>query len=206
MPQSTFAGIAFRRGEKRLKWQRLDACLPWQWCEKREAEPPQATGFDKMTATGAHRVTIDPARVNLWAPTAFYGVIKADNDWFLFDQICCEKLEKYSRQFTRFPLGAIENLVEGTEGFALGVTRDPQARRYGSLARCQQSAHRQNVRMPPGWLREDGTERVQSLIKKLWNGLTEFGGKINMFHDDLFSVELQSGIALRRSSDDSSLT
>ena len=120
---------------------------------------------------------------NLWAPTAFYGVIKADNDWFLFDQICCEKLEKYSRQFTRFPLGAIENLVEGTEGFTLGVTRDPQARRYGSLARCQQSAHRQNARMPPGWLREDGTERVQSLIEKLWNGLTEFGGKINMFHD-----------------------
>ena len=66
MLQSTFTGIAFRRGEKRLKWQRLDACLPWQWCEKREAEPPQATGFDKMTATGAHRVTIDPARVNLW--------------------------------------------------------------------------------------------------------------------------------------------
>ena len=52
---TTFTGIAFRRGEKRLKWQRLDACLPWQWCEKREAEPPQAAGFDKMTATGAHR-------------------------------------------------------------------------------------------------------------------------------------------------------
>ena len=57
-------GIAFRRDEKRLKWQGLDACLPWQWNEKRETEPPQATGFDKMTATGAHRVTIDPASVN----------------------------------------------------------------------------------------------------------------------------------------------
>ena len=89
---------------------------------------------------------------------------------------------------------------------ALGVTRGPRARRYGSLARCQQSAHRQNACMPPGWLREGGTERVQSLIEKLWNGFTEFGGKINMFHDDLFSVELQSGIALHRSSDDSSLT
>ena len=87
VPQSTFTGIAFRRGEKRLKWQGLDACLPWQWSEKREAEPPQASGFDKMTATGASRVTIDPARVNLWAPTAFYGVIKADDDWFLFDQV-----------------------------------------------------------------------------------------------------------------------
>ena len=65
-----------------------------------------------MTATGAHRVTIDPARVNHWAPTAFYGVIKADDDWFLFNQICHEMLEKYFRQITRFPLGAIENLVE----------------------------------------------------------------------------------------------
>ena len=83
VPQSTFTGIAFRRGEKRLKWQGLDACLPGQWSEKREGEPPQASGFDKMTATGAHRVTIDPASVNHWAPTAFYGVIKADDDWFL---------------------------------------------------------------------------------------------------------------------------
>ena len=95
-----------------------------------------------MTATGAHRVTIDPARVNHWAPTAFYGVIKADDDWFVFDQIFREKLEKCSRHLTRIPLGAIENLMEGTEGFALGVTCNPQARRYGSLARCQQSAHR----------------------------------------------------------------
>ena len=160
-----------------------------------------------MTATGVSRVTIDPASVDLLAPTAFYGVIKADDDWFLFDQICHEMLEKYSRQLTRFPLGAIENLVEGTEGFALGVTRNPQARRYGSLARCQQSAHRKNARMPPGWLREGGTERVQSIIKKLWNGITGFGGEINMFHDDdLYSLELQSDIALRRSSGDSSLT
>ena len=146
--------------------------LPWQWSEKREAEPPQATGFDKMTATGAHRVTIDPARVNHWAPTAFYGVIKADDDWFLFNQICHEMLEKYFRQITRFPLGAIENLVVGTEG----------------------------------WLREGGTERIQTIHEKLWNGLTGFGGEINMFHDDLFSLELQSGIALHRSSDDSFLT
>ena len=116
-------------------------------------------------------------------------------------------LEKYFRQITRFPLGAIENLVEGTEGFALGVTRNPQARRYGSLARCQQCAHRKNARIPPGWLREGGTERVQSIIKKLWNGITGFGGEINMLHDDdLYSLELQSDIALRRSSGDSSLT
>ena len=51
-----------------------------------------------MAATGTHRVTIDPARdpasVNLWVPTAFYGVIKTDNDWFVFDQIFREMLEK----------------------------------------------------------------------------------------------------------------
>ena len=93
-------------------------------------------------------------------------------------------LEKYFRQITRFPLGAIENLVEGTEGFALGVTRNPQARRYGSLAKCQQRADHKNSRKPPGWLREGGTEQVQLIIEKLWNGLTGFGGKINMFHDD----------------------
>ena len=115
-------------------------------------------------------------------------------------------LEKSFRQLTRFPQGAIENPVEGTEGFALGVTRNPQARRYGSLARCQQRTHRKNVRKPLGWLREGGTERVQSIIKKLWNGLSGFGGEINMFHDDLFSLELKSDIALHRSSDDSSLT
>ena len=52
--------------------------------------------------------------------------------------------------------------------------------------------------MPLGWLREGGTERVQSIIEKLWNGLTEFCREINMFHDDdLFSVELQSGHARR---------
>ena len=206
VPQSTFTGIAFRRGEKRLKWQGLDACLPWQWSEKREAEPPQVSGFDKMTATGASRVTIDPARVNFWAPTAFYGVIKADGDWFHFDEICHEMLEKYFQQITRFPLGAIENLVEGIEGFELGVTRNPQARRYGSLARCQQRAHRKNARKPPSWLREGGTERIQTIHEKLWNGLTGFGGEITMFHDDLFSLELQSGVALHRSSADSSLT
>ena len=114
-------------------------------------------------------------------------------------------LEKSFRQLTRFPLGAIENLVVETEGFALGVTRNPQARRYGSLAKCQQRAHRKNARIPLGWLREGGTERGQLTVEKLWNGLTRFGGKINMFHDDLFSLELQSGIALHRSSDDSSL-
>ena len=168
---------------------------------------PQVPTWGKMTATGANRVTIDPARVNHRAPTAFYGVIKADDDWFLFDQICHEMLEKSFRQLTRFPLGGIENLVEGTEGFALGVTRNPQTRRYGSLVRCQQSAHRKNARKPLGRLCEGGTERIQSIIKKLWNGLTGFGGEINMFHDDdLFSLELQSGIALYRSSDDSSLT
>ena len=107
-PQTRFSG----RGREQILYKvELDACLPWQWSEKREGEPPQASGFDKMTSTGAHRVTIDPARVNHWTPTAFYGVIKADDDWFLFDQICHEMLEKSFRQLTRFPLGAIENLV-----------------------------------------------------------------------------------------------
>ena len=57
--------------------------------------------------------------------------------------------------------------------------------------------------MSLGWLREGGTERVQSIIEKLWNSLTGFGGEIHN-DDDHFSLELQSGIALCRSSDDSS--
>ena len=163
MPQSTFAGIAFRRGEKRLKWQGLDACLPWQWSEKREGEPPHATGFDKMTATGVSRVTIDPASVRSFGPNGVLWCHQGRRRLVPLRPDLSRDVGEVFRQLTRFPLGAIENLVEGTEGFALGVTRNPQARRYGSLARCQQSAHRKNARIPPGWLREGGTERVQSM-------------------------------------------
>ena len=61
-------------------------------------------------------------------------------------------------------------------------------RGYKFLQRC--GAHRKNARMPPGWLREGGTERIQSIFEKLWNGLTEFGGEINMFHDDDLLLDL----------------
>ena len=74
-----------------------------------------------MAPTGAHRVTIDSTTENLWTPTALDGVVNTDNDWTASDQSSHENLQKLSRQLMRLPLGAIENLVEGAEGFALGV-------------------------------------------------------------------------------------
>ena len=158
-----------------------------------------------MATTGAHRVTIDSTTVNLWTPTALDGVVNTDNDWTASDQSSHENLQKLSRQLMRFPPGAIENLVEGAEGFALGVTCNPETRRYGSLARCQQYTHHKNERFLLGSGREGSTKRVQSVDEKVWNDITGFSGEINMFHGDLFSLEPQSGMILHRSIDGSSL-
>ena len=86
----------------------------------------------------------------------------------------------------RLPPGGIENQVEKTEGFAPGVTCNPLARRNGSLSRRQQCAHHKNEHILPGSGRQGSTERVQSTDEKVWNDVIDFGGEINMFHDDRF--------------------
>ena len=91
--------------------------------------------FDKVTPTGAHGVAIDPACRDPFGPSAFYGVVQTNDNWPGSGESGHEKAEKPFCQVTRFPAGAIENLVKGTEGVAPGVACNAQARRYGSFAR-----------------------------------------------------------------------
>ena len=128
-----------------------------------------------MTPTGAHGVAIDPACRDPVAPSALYGVVQTSDDWPGSGESGHEKAEKPFCQVTRFPAGAIENLVKGTEGVALGVAGNAQARRYGSFARRQQSTRHKNEHIPPGWSGKGGAERVQPVDKEAWNGCTGVG-------------------------------
>src|SRR3954464_8479073 len=80
MPLATLPGVALGGREHGQEGQSPNAAGPGYGSEQHYAQPAQAAGFDEVAVAGANRVAVDPARLDLGAPTPLDRIVKANHN------------------------------------------------------------------------------------------------------------------------------
>ena len=163
------------RGKQGQDRQGLYQARPWHRGQHHEAQPTQAAGFDEMAVAGAHWIPVDAPCADPASPSAFDGVVHANDDGAIGHEPFDHQAQQSPGNGTGAPAGSVEDLVVACKVGSIGPAGHVQAGADGTLARRQQSSHDQNKDMFPTGRCEAGAQLLEPLAQDLGNGIADGG-------------------------------
>src|SRR4029434_3488831 len=114
----------------------------------------QATGFDHMRVRGPHGITVDTFGGDLFAASAFDGVIKATDDDTAGDEHRHEEPEEQPTGGERRPDGATQDQMTRQKGGRHTASHTPENRRDRPLPWSKNSAGHEDFHVLPNGARK----------------------------------------------------
>jgi len=153
--------VPFRWSQYCQEGQRPDPLRPRNGCQQHQAQPAQATGFDKMTVAGAHRIPIDPFGLDLGSPATFYGIVQSHHHRPKYGKRSHQQPQKQPTGFSARPNRTIEHSMEILKVLFSAQPHNPQYGSHRPLPGCKDCSQQQDLYMLPNTLGKKSGECCQ---------------------------------------------
>ncbi len=161
VPPVPLAAPALGGGENSQERQRPAPAGPGDRHHDHERQPAQATRPDEVPARRAHRVAVEPARLDLEAPAALNRVVDAEYHLARGQESVEHPNQEYARHRAAVPARPVQHLVVAREARVRRQAHDPQRLGHSSLARREHGPGYQHEDAAPDRRRETGAEGRQ---------------------------------------------
>src|SRR5262245_8110385 len=151
--------------QHRQKGQGPDPVGPCYGGQQHTPKPAQATGFDHMRVRGPHGITVDTFGGDLFAASAFAGVIKAKDDDTAGDEHRHEEPEEQPTRGERRPAGTIEDTMIRLKVGRCAASHNPENRRDRPLSWSKDGAGHEDFHVLPNGSRKDRGKDPNSTAK-----------------------------------------